>query len=42
MVKAWVNFNGTNAVINASYNVSSVVRNAGGDYAINSPPQWPQ
>lgn len=34
--KAWVNFNGvTTATINASYNVSSVTRNATGDYTIN-------
>lgn len=34
--RAWVNFNGvTTATIRASYNVSSVVRNAVGDYTIN-------
>lgn len=34
--KAWVNFNGvTTAVIRASYNVSSVTRNAVGDYTVN-------
>jgi hypothetical protein len=34
--KAWVNFNGVTTVsIRASYNVSSVVRNAVGDYTIN-------
>jgi hypothetical protein len=32
---AWVNFNGTNGAIAASGNVSSVVRNAAGDYTIN-------
>lgn len=34
--KAWVNFNGvTTATVRASYNVSSVTRNATGDYTIN-------
>ena len=34
--KAWVNFNGTGTVaIRASYNVSSIVDNAVGDYTIN-------
>lgn len=34
--KAWVNFNGSGgATIRASHNVSSVVRNAVGDYTIN-------
>jgi hypothetical protein len=33
--KAWVNFNGTNGVIRASYNVSSVTRNTTGDYTVN-------
>lgn len=34
--KAWVNFNGvTTTSIRASYNVSSVTRNASGDYTIN-------
>jgi hypothetical protein len=33
---AWVNFNGvTTASVRASYNVSSVVRNAAGDYSVN-------
>ena len=32
--KAWVNFNGTNASIRASYNVSSVTRNGTGDYTV--------
>ena len=31
---AWVNFTGSNGVIRASYNVSSVTRNATGDYTI--------
>lgn len=36
LCRAWVNFNGvTTATIRASYNVSSVIRNAGGDYTIN-------
>jgi hypothetical protein len=33
--KAWVNFNGTNGSIRASYNVSSVTRNGTGDYTVN-------
>lgn len=33
--KAWVNFNGTNGSIYASYNVSSVTRNTTGDYTVN-------
>ena len=34
--KAWVNFNGTGTVaIRASYNVSSITRNAAGDYTVN-------
>ena len=34
--KAWVNFNGvTTATTRASYNVSSVTRNAAGDYTLN-------
>jgi hypothetical protein len=33
--KAWVNFNGTNGSIYASYNVSSVTRTAAGNYLIN-------
>jgi hypothetical protein len=33
--KAWVNFNGSTAVINASYNVSSITRNATGEYTVN-------
>lgn len=36
-LKAWVNFNGVNTppTIRDSYNVSSVTRNATGDYTIN-------
>lgn len=33
--KAWVNFNGTNGSVVASYNVSSVTRNGTGDYTLN-------
>ena len=32
---AWVNFDGTDGTIRDSYNVSSVVRNAAGDYVIH-------
>tara|TARA_R110000751_G_scaffold205798_2_gene309949 strand:+ start:8043 stop:8429 length:387 start_codon:yes stop_codon:yes gene_type:complete len=36
LCSAWVNFNGTGTVaIRASYNVSSIVDNAVGDYTIN-------
>jgi hypothetical protein len=33
--KAWVRFVGSTAVISASYNVSSVTRNATGEYTVN-------
>jgi hypothetical protein len=33
--KAWANFNGTNGTVNDSYNVSSVTRNATGQYTVN-------
>ena len=34
--KAWVNFNGASSpTIRASYNVSSITRNAGGDWTVN-------
>jgi hypothetical protein len=33
--KAWVNFNGMDASIRGGFNVSSVTRNAAGDYTIN-------
>jgi hypothetical protein len=33
--KAWASFTGSTAVIRASYNVSSVVRNSTGNYTIN-------
>ena len=32
--KAWVNFNGTNGSVRASYNISSVTRTATGTYTI--------
>jgi len=38
IAKAWVNFNGTTAspsTIRASYNVSSVTKNATGNYTVN-------
>jgi hypothetical protein len=35
LCRAWVNFNGVTAAIRAAFNVSSVVRNAVGDYTIN-------
>lgn len=36
IAKAWVNFNGvTTATIRASFNVSSITRNATGDYTVN-------
>ena len=36
LCRAWVNFNGvTTATIRASFNVSSVTRNAAGDYTVN-------
>jgi len=33
--RAFVNFNGSNGAIRASYNVSSITRNATGDYTLN-------
>lgn len=33
--KAWVNFNGSTGAIRASYNVSSITRNAVGDYTVS-------
>lgn len=33
--KAWVNFAGATATINDSFNVSSITRNAQGDYTVN-------
>lgn len=35
LCRAWVNFNGTNGTIRASFNVSSVTRNGTGDYTLN-------
>jgi len=35
IAKAWVNFTGSSGTINASFNVSSVTRNATGYYTIN-------
>ena len=32
---AWVEFAGSSGTINASYNVSSITRNAAGDYTVN-------
>jgi hypothetical protein len=35
IAKAWVQFTGSSAAIQASFNVSSVTRNGTGDYSIN-------
>lgn len=35
MARAWVNFNGSSGAINDSMNVSSVTRNAAGNYTVN-------
>lgn len=35
IAKAWVNYNGTTQTIRGSFNVSSVTRNALGDYTVN-------
>lgn len=35
IAKAWVNFNGANGSIRASFNVGSVTRNSTGDYTVN-------
>ena len=35
LCRAWVNFNGSSATKNASFNVSSVTRNGTGDYTVN-------
>ena len=35
IAKAWVSFTGSTAVINASFNVSSITRNGAGDYTVN-------
>lgn len=33
--KAWVNFDGTTGNIRSSFNVSSITKNAAGDYTVN-------
>ena len=33
--KAWVSFNGSTAAIRASYNVSSITKNSGGNFTAN-------
>jgi hypothetical protein len=33
--KAWINFNGSTSTIRANYNISSITKNATGDYTIN-------
>lgn len=35
IAKAWINWNGSTQAINGSFNVSSITRNAAGDYTIN-------
>jgi hypothetical protein len=35
IAKAWVNFNGSTAAINGSFNVGSITKNGTGDYTIN-------
>jgi hypothetical protein len=35
LCRAWVNYNGANGTIRASFNISSVTRNGTGDYTIN-------
>jgi hypothetical protein len=35
LAKAWVNFVGSSGSVNSSYNVSSVTRNATGQYTVN-------
>ena len=35
VTKAWMNYNGTGYSIRASYNISSVTHNSGGNYTIN-------
>lgn len=35
IAKAWVQFVGSTAVVNGSFNVSSVTRNSTGDYTVN-------
>jgi hypothetical protein len=35
IAKAWVNFNGSTATINGSFNISSITKNGTGDYFAN-------
>jgi hypothetical protein len=35
IAKAWVNFTGSTAVINSSFNVASITRASAGDYTVN-------
>lgn len=35
IAKAWVNFNGSTAAINGSFNVGSITKNGTGDYTVN-------
>jgi len=35
IAKAWVQFNGSTAAINGSFNVSSITANSTGDYTVN-------
>lgn len=35
IAKAWVNFNGSSAAINNSFNVGSITKNGTGDYTVN-------
>ena len=35
IAKAWVNFTGSTATINGSFNISSITRNGTGDYTVN-------
>ena len=35
IAKAWGNFNGSSGTVNDSFNISSVTRNATGDYTVN-------
>lgn len=41
LCRAWVNFNGSTAVIQTSFNVSSVTRNGTGDYTVNFSNSFP-
>lgn len=35
LCRAWVNFNGSTAVIRSSFNVGSITKNGTGDYTVN-------